>query len=270
MFFGSNINVAELTNDGMQVATSLTRYVKLKREDNASTPIIDGMGFMRLYNDTSNASIRLYPPTSGTSAGGITFETNAGALNMGSNNITINGAGSSTNGIISVNNGTAYVMKLGGLNNESILISNAWPNQATNVATARLRIMTKLGMTGRELIYDSSTLRVKKDIEDYPNSAYDTIKNIKPVLYWPRASRDSDEIEDYNSEYVGKLGGFIAEWLDEDPELRRYLAYEYTEEVPMDPTSVAYDKIVVPLTKAVQILMEKVERLESIISGSNN
>ena len=38
----------------------------------------------------------------------------------------------------------------------------------------------------------------------------------------------------------------------------------------MDPTAIAYDKIVVPLTKAVQILMEKVERLESIISGSNN
>ena len=113
----------------------------------------------------------------------MTFETNAGALDMGSNNITINGNGSSTNGIISVNNGTAYVMKLGGLNNESILISNAWPNQATNVATARLRPITKLGLSGRELIFDSSTIRVKKDVEDYPENAYEIMINIKLIIY---------------------------------------------------------------------------------------
>ena len=266
----TNINIVELTNDGMQVATSANRYVKLKREDSSAAPIIDGMGFMRLYNDTSNATIRLYPPTTGTSAGGMTFETNAGSLTMGTNNITLNGNGSTTNGIINVNFGTGYVLKLGGQSNEAIIISNAWPNQATNVATARLRPITKLGLSGRELIFDSSTIRVKKDVEDYPENAYEIIKNIKPVLYWPRAKRDSEDLEDYNSEYVGKLGGFIAEWLDAEPELRRYVAYETTEENPMDPTAIAYDKIVVPLTKAVQILMERVERLESIISGSNN
>ena len=193
-----------------------------------------------------------------------------GNLDLGFNNITINGNGSTTNGIINVNFGTGYVLRLGGQTNEAIIISNAWPNQATNVATARLRPNTKLGLSGRELIFDSSTIRVKKDVEDYPENAYEIIKNIKPVLYWPRSKRDSEDLEDYNSEYVGKLGGFIAEWLDAEPELRRYVAYETTEENPMDPTAIAYDKLVVPLTKAVQILMERVERLESIISGSNN
>ncbi len=264
-----NVDVVELTNSGIQIASSAARYLKLPRP--AGNPLIEGKGYISLYNDTVNPTIKLLAPSpSGTTAGGIDFGTSAGALTMNNNNITLNGGGSTTAGIIHVNFGTSYVMRLGGQSNESIIISNAWPNQATNVATARLRPNTKLGMSGRELIFDSSTIRVKKDVEDYPENAYEIIKNIKPVLYWPRARRDSDELEEYNSEYVGKLGGFIAEWLDAEPELRRYVAYETTEENPMDPSAIAYDKMVVPLTKAVQMLMAKVEKLEAIISGSNN
>ena len=68
-------------------------------------------------------------------------------------------------------------------------------------------------------------------------------------------------------EYIGKQGGFIAEWLDADPELRRYVSYGVSGSV-VTTDSLSYDKIVVPLTKTVQILMDKVEALEAYISSS--
>jgi hypothetical protein len=156
-----------------------------------------------------------------------------------------------------------------------------WPSQGQNVATARLRPgTTKFGIGGRELIFDSSTLRIKKDIEDYPISAYESIRRLRPVLYTPlnvvnSTTYETDGEEDYENsypmpnakEYIGKQGGFIAEWLDEDPEMRKYCSYGVSgSAITVD--SLTYDKIVVPLTKAVQILMDKVEALEAYISGS--
>jgi hypothetical protein len=67
-------------------------------------------------------------------------------------------------------------------------------------------------------------------------------------------------------EYMGKMPGFLAEDLDEHPELRKFLNYEQ-EETPI-PRSVHYDRLTVLLTKAVQTLMEKVENLEAYISSS--
>ena len=163
----------------------------------------------------------------------------------------------------------------------SKLTGGNFPSQGSNVATARLRPgNTVFGITGRELIFDSSTIRIKTNIEDYPNSAYDSIKRLRPVLYTPlkvvnSSTYETDGEEDYQNtypmpnakEYIGKQGGFIAEWLDADPELRRYVSYGVSGSmVTMD--SLSYDKIVVPLTKAVQILMDKVEALEAHISGS--
>jgi hypothetical protein len=136
-----------------------------------------------------------------------------------------------------------------------------------------------LGINGRELIFDSSTIRVKNNIEDYPDSAYESIKKIRPVLYTPLNIIDSSTYEtgeesDYSSypmpnpkEYIGKHGGFIAEWLDEDPEMRRYVCYGVSGSA-ITTESLTYDKLVVPLTKAVQILMNKVEALEAYVSAS--
>ena len=111
-------------------------------------------------------------------------------------------------------------------------------------------------------------------------SAYESIRRIRPVLYTPLKVVNSTTYEingeeNYDEmypmpnakEYIGKQGGFIAEWLDEDPELRRYVSYGVSgSAVTVD--SLAYDKIIVPLTKTVQILMDKVEALEAYISGS--
>ena len=69
-------------------------------------------------------------------------------------------------------------------------------------------------------------------------------------------------------EYIGKMGGFIAEWLDEDPDMRRYVSYGKDKDGKVTTDTISYDKLVVPLTKAVQILMDKVEALEAYISSS--
>jgi hypothetical protein len=165
---------------------------------------------------------------------------------------------------------------------ESCLIGSNFPSQGTNVATARLRIAspaTKLGITGRELIFDSSTIRVKTNIEDYPNSAYESIRKIRPVLYTPLITKNSttyenpveDTYEGYPmpnpKEYIGKQGGFIAEWLDADSEMRRYVVYGKNGDT-VTTDAISYDKLIVPLTKTVQILMDKVEALEAYISSS--
>jgi len=138
---------------------------------------------------------------------------------------------------------------------------------------------SKLGITGRELIFDSSTIRVKTNIEDYPDSAYESIRKIRPILYTPLVAKNTNTFENpvednyagypmpNPKEYIGKQGGFIAEWLDEDPELRRYVTYGKNGDT-VTTDALSYDKIVVPLTRAVQILMDKVEALEAYISSS--
>jgi hypothetical protein len=143
-------------------------------------------------------------------------------------------------GWIGTENTNTGGVRMGVNSGESCLIGSNFPSQAANVATARLRIAspnTKLGITGRELIFDSSTIRVKTNIEDYPNSAYESIRKIRPVLYTPLITKNSttyentveDTYETYPmpnpKEYIGKQGGFIAEWLDEDTEMRRYVVY---------------------------------------------
>jgi hypothetical protein len=69
-------------------------------------------------------------------------------------------------------------------------------------------------------------------------------------------------------EYIGKQGGFIAEWLDTDPELRKYVTYGKDSGGNVTTDAISYDRLVVPLTKVVQILMDKVEALEAYVSAS--
>ena len=193
--------------------------------------------------------------------------------------IYLSGAGNNfrvLGGYIGTDNTSAGI-RMGTDNTNSVLIGASFPESGAAARTARLRPAgPKFGITGRELISDSSTIRIKRDIEDYPNSAYESIRRIKPVLFTPMAGIDSDIEEDYSlnyplipnpKEYIGKQGGFIAEWLDSDPELRRYCNYGVSGSISV-LEAVSYDRLIVPLTKAVQILMDKVEALEAYISSS--
>jgi hypothetical protein len=269
--FSAQLNQTEIGGDGILVVADLENYARIQRT--TSNPIID----IKTNGTTPGLRITNTNPATG---GGISI---ANAIEVLDGNISLSGAGNNfivNGGFIGTLNTTGGI-RFGTLGNNSVLMGANWPSQASNVATARLRPgSTKFGIGGRELIFDSSTLRVKTDIEDYPNSAYESIRRLKPVLYNPlkiinTTTYETGGEENYDDmypmpnakEYIGKQGGFIAEWLDEDPEMRRYVSYGVSgSAVTVD--SLAYDKIIVPLTKTVQILMDKVEALEAYISGS--
>jgi hypothetical protein len=272
--FGVQLDQTEIGGDGMLVIADSSNYVKIQRT--TSAPIID------IKTDKAYPALRI----TNANASGRAIEVLDGDIYLSGagNNFRVN------NGWIGTDNTNNGGVRMGlntpaGGNPESCLIGSNFPSQNTNVATARLRIAspaTKLGITGRELIWDSSsTIRVKTNIEDYPNSAYDTIKKLKAVLYTPLQvvntfTFETNGEEDYSKtypmpnalEYIGKQGGFIAEWVDADPELRRYVTYGKDKNGKHTTDTIAYDKIVVPLTKAVQMLMDKVEALEAYISSS--
>jgi hypothetical protein len=259
--FESSLDQTELGRDGILVAANSNNYVKVQRT--TSDPMID--------IKTSNSGPGLRITNSNASGKSIQVLDGDILLSGTGNNLMVNG------GFIGTEN-TAAGIRMGTVGSDSVLIGANFPAQGSPSRTARLRPGTpKFGIsTGRELISDSSTIRIKKDIEDYPTSAYESIRRIKPVLFTPLASIHSDEEEDYSQnyplmenakEYVGKQGGFIAEWLDMDPELRRFCNYGISGSASV-LESVSYDRIVVPLTKTVQILMDKVEALEAYISSS--
>ena len=255
----------ELGQDGFLVVADANNYVKIQRT--LSDPIVD------IKTNGSTPGLRITNTNASPTSRAI--EVLAGDVRVSGtgNNITVSG------GYIGTENTSGGIrFQTDGAN--SVLIGQNWPSQASNVATARLRIGTKLGISGRELIFDSSTIRVKTNIEDYPNNAYDSVKRLRPVLYTPLKVIDStryitDGEDDYTEsypmsnakEYIGKQGGFIAEWLDADPEMRRYVSYGVSGSL-ITKDAINYDMIVVPLTKAVQILMDKVEALEAHISSS--
>jgi hypothetical protein len=263
--YSAQLEQVELGQNGLLVIANSNNYVKIERT--TSLPMID-------------------IKTNGSAPGIQITNTNASptskAIEVLAGDVLVSGTGNNimvAGGYIGTQNTTGGIrFQTDGAN--SVLVGANWPSQSSNVATARLRIGTKLGITGRELIFDSSTIRVKTNIEDYPNNAYDSIKRLKPILYTPLKVVDSnnyitDGEDDYTNsypmpnakEYIGKQGGFIAEWMDADPELRRYVSYGISGSL-ITTDAVNYDMIVVPLTKAVQILMDKVESLEAYISSS--
>jgi hypothetical protein len=263
--FIAQLDQTEIGSDGVLVVASAANYVKIQRT--TAAPMID------IKTNGSTPGLRITNANISATAKAIEVLAGDVSLSGAGNNVIVNG------GYIGTELTTDGV-RMGIEGGKSRLSGQDWPSQSENVATARLRPgSTVLGIAGRELIFDSSTIRVKNNIEDYPNSAYESIKKIRPVLYTPLNIIDSNTYEtggesDYSSypmpnpkEYIGKMGGFIAEWLDEDPELRRYVSYGVSGSV-VTTDSLSYDKIVVPLTKAVQVLMHKVEALEAKISSS--
>jgi hypothetical protein len=244
------------------VVASAANYVKIQRT--TSAPMIE------IKTDQNFPALKITNANPGANARAIQVNDGDIYAEGANNNIRVNGGWIGTDS-------TAAGVRMGTFSGNSVLMGQ-FPGQGSTVANARLRPgRTVFGIAGRELIVDTSTIRIKTDIEDYPDSAYQSIKNIRPVLFTPLAAIDSIEEEDYSlnyptipnaKEYIGKQGGFVAEWLDADPEMRRYVSYECDTENTIQPQSLSYDRVVVPLTKAVQILMNKVEALEAYISGS--
>jgi hypothetical protein len=260
-----SLDQTEIGRDGMIVLSDTNNYASIKRTTTA--PIVD----IKTNGGALTPGIRIANTATGTDVRAIQVDDGDIYCSGLGNNIRVN------LGWI----GTDYItdgIRMGTDGNKSILILQDPPAYNPIGGDAgRLRPnQTALGITGYRLTYDSSTRRYKTEIEEYPSSAYDSIKKLKPILFVPK---DGENMEgsgsyDYSNtfsfenprEYMGKMPGFLAEDLDEHPELRKFLNYEQ-EETPI-PRSVHYDRLTVLLTKAVQTLMEKVENLEAYISSS--
>jgi hypothetical protein len=260
-----SLEQTEIGRDGLIVLTNQNNYASIKRT--TSAPIVD----IKTNGGALTPGIRIE-----NTAGG----TDVRAIEVLDGDIYCSGVGNN----IRVNLGwigtdyTTYGIRMGTDGNKSILILQDPPAYNPIGGDAgRLRPnQTALGITGYRLTYDSSTRRYKTEIEEYPSSAYDSIKKLKPILFVPKDGENMEGSGSYDytntfsfenpREYMGKMPGFLAEDLDEHPELRKFLNYEQ-EETPV-PRSVHYDRLTVLLTKAVQTLMEKVENLEAYISSS--
>jgi hypothetical protein len=259
------LDQTEIGRDGMIVLTNQNNYASIKRT--TSAPIVD----IKTNGGATTPGIRIANTATGA---------DVRAIEVLDGDIYCSGVGNN----IRVNLGwigtdyTADGIRMGTDGNKSILILQDPPAYNPIGGDAgRLRPnQTALGITGYRLTYDSSTRRYKTEIEEYPSSAYDSIKKLKPILFVPKDGENMEGSGSYDytntfsfenpREYMGKMPGFLAEDLDEHPELRKFLNYEQ-EETPI-PRSVHYDRLTVLLTKAVQTLMEKVENLEAYISSS--
>ena len=260
-----SLDQTEIGRDGLIVLSDTNNYASIKRTTTA--PIVD----IKTNGGALTPGIRI-----ANTAGGADVR----AIEVLDGDIYCSGVGNN----IRVNLGwigTDYItdgIRMGTDGSKSILILQDPPAYNPIGGDAgRLRPnQTALGITGYRLTYDSSTRRYKTEIEEYPSSAYDSIKKLKPILFVPK---DGENMEgsgsyDYSNtfsfenprEYMGKMPGFLAEDLDEHPELRKFLNYE--QEETAIPRSVHYDRLTVLLTKAVQTLMDKVESLEAYISSS--
>jgi hypothetical protein len=254
--FSSQLSQIEITDKGLMIVQDAGKYIKA--EINTGNPIL------QIYqNDTSLSNSALY--LENTAANGTALIVNGGDSLFRDNVIFYEN--------IEFSPGSAYAISMGDDAGQSVLIGRNWPAGAlANVNNARLRSATRLGITGHELARDTSTIRIKKDIEDFPkDTAYESIKKIKPILFWPKDKIDGTGYEDYNAaylniekpkEYIGKQGGFIAEWLDSDSSLRSFVSYDEDGK----PISITYDRLTVPIVAAMQKLMEKVELLETEIA----
>ena len=251
----------EITDQGMLVVADASNYIKIQRT--TSGPIVD------IKTDKAFPALRI----TNANASGRAIEVLDGDIYCSGtgNNIRVNlgwiGTDYTTDGI-----------RMGTDGNKSILILQDPPAyNPVGGDAGRLRPnQTALGITGYRLTYDSSTRRYKTEIENYPDDAYNSLKKLKPILFVPKDGDNMDGSGSYDytntfsfqnpREYIGKMPGFLAEDLDEHPELRKFLNYEQ-ESTPV-PRSIHYDRLVVLLTKTVQTLIDKVENLEAIISGS--
>ena len=249
----SNVNVVELTNDGIQVATSTDRYIKLKRENSASTPILDGKGFIQLNGDGTNSLIQLAGTTSGTS---INVAAGTGKINTNGNNVEI-GSG---NVVWTAGSNTGRLYNQGGF--PGVYLQNL--GGAGGGTIRGLEISLSNWYIGR----NTSARRFKFDITDWQPefNILDAIQQV-PVrnYYW--------EV-DRNEETPAKQVGLIAEEL-EDAGFNDWVDYDWFPKDPNDPdgekeyltSGIGKGELVFILWKAVQELTKKVKDLENKLNS---
>jgi len=251
----SSADIVELTNKGIQIASSSDRFIKLRREDSSSVAILEGKGFISLIGDTANTLLQLSGTTTGTA---INIAASTGKIAMNGNNIelgsgAINWNPGGNSGII-----TTYVD--GGVRPAIILNNVGSPGGGT---IRGMEISLSTWRVGR----NTSARRFKEEIEDWQHpSILDAVNNVPIRTYYWKIDKDAEK----RPQQIG----IIAEELEAGG-LEEYVDYDWFED-PENPegdklwltSGIAKQELVFVLWKAVQELSQKVEKLEAHISGS--
>jgi hypothetical protein len=252
----TNVNVVELTNKGIQIATSQNRFIRLRREDSASIPILNGKGFITLEGDTANTTIQLTGTSGGTAidiaSGAGKLVTNGNNIEMGTGQFSWNTATGSPGYITTYNDG--------GLRPAVILTNVSGPGGGT---IRGMEISLSTWRVGR----NTSARRYKEEIENWEHpSVLDCINNVPIRTYYWKVDKDA--------EVRPQQIGIIAEELEAGG-FEEFVDYDWFEdpENPEGPkqwmtSGIAKTELVFVLWKAVQELSQKVNQLEAQISGS--
>jgi hypothetical protein len=251
----ANVDIVELTNKGIQIASSADRFIKLRRENNPSIPIIDGKGFITLTGDTANTLLQLSGTTTGTA---INIAASTGKIAMNGNNIEMG------TGVVSWNTATASPGYLttyndGGLR-PAIIITNVGSPGGGTIRGMEISLST--WRIGR----NTSARRYKEEIENWEHpSILDAINNVPIRTYYWKIDKDA--------ETRPQQIGIIAEELEAGG-LEEYVDYDWFEdpENPEGPkqwltSGIAKQELVFVLWKAVQELTQKVKDLENKLNS---
>jgi hypothetical protein len=255
----ANVDIVELTNKGIQIASSQNRYIKLRREDSAGIPIIDGKGFITLVGDTANTLIQL----SGTTGAGntaINIASGTGKIAMNGNNIEM---------------GTGTVSWNPGSNGGSLTTHTVGVTPRPTVQMVNIPGSGDLGGTIRDMEFsisnwklgrNTSARRYKDDIVSWEHSSLLDAVIGTPIrtFYWK---------VDAEKEHRPQQIGVIAEEL-ESAGLEEFVDYDWFDDTdnPEGPkkwmtSGIAKGELVFVLWKAVQELTQKVRDLENKLNS---
>jgi hypothetical protein len=256
----ANVDIVELTNKGIQIASSPNRYIRLRREDSASIPILNGKGFITLEGDTANTLIQL----SGTTGAGntsINIASGTGKIAMNGNSIEMGTGTLSWNP--GSNGGACTTHNVGGTLRPTVQMVNI-PGSGDLGGTIR---DMEFSLSQWKLGRNTSARRYKEDIQNWTHPSLLEAVNNTPIrsFYWK---------VDAEKEHRPQQIGVIAEEL-ESAGLEEFVDYDWFDN-PDNPegdklwmtSGIAKGELVFVLWKALQELSQKVERLEAQISGS--
>ena len=247
-----SVDVVELTNSGIQIATGGSRYIKLER--NAGAPILTGQGKITLIGDGSNPILGLSGTTGGTA---IDIAASTGKIAMNGNNIELGSGAITWNP--GANSGTITTYSDSGIRPAIILTNVGSPGGGT------IRGM-EISLTTWRVGRNTSARRYKEEIEDWNHpSILDAINNVPIRTYYWKIDKDAEK----RPQQIG----IIAEELEAGG-LEEYVDYDWFEdsENPEGPkqwltSGIAKQELVFVLWKAVQELSQKVKDLENKLNS---
>jgi hypothetical protein len=259
----SNVNVVELTNDGIQVATSTDRYIKLERNNSTATAILAGKGWMQIEGDSTNAIIKLTGTGGSTPSGATTsidIASGAGRVDMNANDVYDVGTLSWN---LANNPYQGYLTThFDGGTRSTIQLTNIPGSGALGGTIRGLEISLSNWKFGR----NTSARRYKDDIQNWEHTSILQAINDTPIrtFYW-KVDADKEE----RPQQIG----VIAEEL-ESAGLEEFVDYDWCED-PDNPeapkkwmtTGIAKQELVFVLWKAVQELSQKVKDLENKLNS---